>query len=144
MVSHDELNEARERAGMARSNFPKAVSARYDRRLSRVFVRLDSGIDVGFSPHDTQGLERARASQLRRIEVSPSGFGLHFPSVDADIYLPALLRGFRGSRKWMAKRLGTTGGKSRSAAKASAARRNGKLGGRPARKRKTEQTSVTA
>jgi hypothetical protein len=144
MVSRDELNEARERADIARSNLPKAVSARYDQRLGRVFVRLDSGIDVGFSPRDTQGLERARPSQLRRIEVSPSGFGLHFPSVDADIYLPSLLRGFRGSRKWMAARLGTAGGKSQSAAKASAARRNGKLGGRPTRSRKTRRTSVIA
>jgi hypothetical protein len=69
MVSRDEFNEARERAGIARSNFPKAVSARYVQRLGRVFVRLNSGIDVGFSPRDTQGLERARPSQLRRIEV---------------------------------------------------------------------------
>jgi hypothetical protein len=144
MVSRDDFEGAAERAALARSNFPKAISARYDQRLARVLIRLNSGIDVGFSPRDTQGLEHARTSQLRQIEVSPSGFGLHFPALDADIYLPALLRGFRGSRKWMAARLGTAGGKSRSAAKASAARRNGKSGGRPAKSRKTTRASATA
>jgi Protein of unknown function (DUF2442) len=144
MVSRDEFAGAAERTELARSNYPKAVSARYDLRLGRVFVRLNSGIDVGFAPRDTEGLEHARASQLRRIEVSPSGFGLHFPAVDADVYLPSLLRGFRGSQKWMAARLGAAGGKARSAAKSTAARRNGKLGGRPAKARKDARTSATA
>jgi hypothetical protein len=51
--------------------------------------------------------------------------------VDADLYLPALLDGFLGPRKWMASRLGTTGGKVRSTAKIAAAKRNGRRGGRP-------------
>jgi hypothetical protein len=39
---------------------------------------------------------------LSKIEISPSGLGLHFPAIDADLYLPALLDGFLGSRRWMA------------------------------------------
>ncbi len=39
--------------------------------------------------------------------------------------------GFLGSRNWMASRLGAEGGKSRSAAKIAAAKRNGRKGGRP-------------
>ena len=144
MVSRDEFAQANQRAENLWSTFPKAVSAHYDHRLGRVLVRLGSGLDVGFSPRETQGLEYAKPAQLRRIEISPSGFGIHFPELDADIYLPSLLQGFRGSKKWMAARLGTIGGKSRSAAKSSAARRNGKLGGRPARNRKSGRSSVTA
>ena len=53
---------------------------------------------------------------------------------DADLYLPAILEGFLGSKKWMASRLGQAGGKSRSLAKKSASRANGRLGGRPRRK----------
>jgi hypothetical protein len=60
-----------------------------------------------------------------------AGFGLHFPKLDADLYVPAILEGFLGSRKWMAARLGTAGGSSRSKPKAAAARANGSLGGRP-------------
>jgi len=29
--------------------------------------------------------------KLKQIEISPSGFGLHFPHIDADLYLPSLL-----------------------------------------------------
>jgi hypothetical protein len=76
-------------------------------------------------------LERATASQLEPIEISPSGFGIYFPKLDADLYLPGLLEGFLGSRKWMAVRMGQAGGKSRSLSKKAAARANGKLGGRP-------------
>jgi hypothetical protein len=72
---------------------------------------------------------------LDPIEISPSGFGIHFPKLDADLYLPALLEGLLGSRAWMAARLGARGGKATSPAKISAARANGRLGGRP---RKTE------
>ena len=82
-------------------------------------------------PQDAQGLEDATPEQLRQIEISPSGFGIHFPKLDADLYIPALLEGFFGSRNWIASRLGAQGGKARSAAKANAARKNGRLGGRP-------------
>lgn len=110
---------------------PRAVSARYDRENKSIEIHLSSNLKVSFSPRDAQGLEKATPSQLREIEISPSGFGIHFPKLDADLYLPAILQGFLGSRTWMASRLGQAGGKSRSAAKRAASRANGKLGGRP-------------
>jgi hypothetical protein len=114
-----------------RSSLPHAVAARYDRRIGRIVIQLNTNLDVAFSPRDAQGLENATPAQLSAIEISPSGFGIHFPKLDADLYLPALLEGFLGSRKWMASRLGAQGGKSTSAAKAAAAKRNGRRGGRP-------------
>jgi len=110
---------------------PQAVSAHYDRKNGRVVIRLSSNLDVSFSPNNAQGLEKASPSQLEEIEISPSGLGIHFPKLDADLYLPAIFQGFLGSRKWMASRLGQAGGESRSAAKRKASRANGKLGGRP-------------
>ncbi|MGD0777782.1 MAG: DUF2442 domain-containing protein, partial [Candidatus Solibacter sp.] len=83
------------------------------------------------SPSDVEGLEDANAAQLSEIEISPSGFGIHFPAVDADLYVPGLLEGILGSKTWMAARLGQIGGQSRSRAKKAASRANGKLGGRP-------------
>jgi Protein of unknown function (DUF2442) len=131
MTSREEFERAKRWTAGLRAAVLTAVAARYDRRLGRVVIRLSSGLDVAFSPRDAQGLEKAAAAQLRAIEISPSGFGIYFPRLDVDIYLPGLLQGFLGSRAWMAARLGAVGGKSRSAAKLSAARRNGKLGGRP-------------
>jgi hypothetical protein len=131
MVTRDEIKRADARASRLCDAGPTAVSANYDRRSGRVVVRLTSGIDVGFSPLDSQGLETAKPAQLDPIEISPSGLGLYFPKLDADLYLPALLEGGLGSKRWMAARLGARGGRARSAAKSAASRKNGRLGGRP-------------
>ncbi len=125
------FEKATERANEFGRTTPRAVSARYDRGSSRIVVDLNSKLTISFSPQDAQGLEHASPSQLEEIEISPSGFGIHFPKLDADLYIPALLEGVFGSKKWMAARLGQLGGKSRSRAKKAASRANGKLGGRP-------------
>lgn len=109
----------------------RAVGAHFNRRTGRVVVRLSNRLDVAFDPRDVQGLENATPAELGRIEISPSGLGMHFPAVDADVYIPALLEGVLGSERWMASRLGRRGGRSKSPAKVAAARQNGKLGGRP-------------
>jgi len=116
---------------IVRGIVPKAIAARYDRATGRIVIHLSSKLDVSFSPHDAQGLEHSKPSQLDEVEISPSGFGIHFPKLDADLYLPSLLERFLGSRRWMASRLGQVGGKSRSAAKRAAAKANGRMGGRP-------------
>jgi hypothetical protein len=126
-----EFRRANQRGLELQANVPKALAARYDRRTRRVVIGLSSGLEVGFLPERAQGLERASAAELEEIEITPSGYGIHFPKLDADLYLPALLQGFYGSRKWMAAGLGRVGGAARSRAKVAAARKNGKLGGRP-------------
>jgi hypothetical protein len=128
-----EFDSATRRAERRRKSEPFALTARFQRRGRRVLIRLNTGIEIAFSPADVEGLERADPEQLEPIEISPSGQGLHFPKLDADVYIPALLEGVLGSRKWMAARLGASGGQSRSAAKIEAARANGRLGGRPRR-----------
>ncbi len=135
MDVENQIALANERAQELLSTHPRAVSARYDRRIGRVVIHLNSKLDIAFSPHDAEGLEGARPDQLEPIEISPSGFGIHFPKLDADLYLPALLEGFLGSRKWMAARMGAEGGRSRSEAKSVAAKKNGSLGGRPRKKK---------
>jgi len=131
MARNDRFTAAGRKGKEMHELHPNAVAARFDRRLDRIIVRLSTGLEIAFSPRDAQGLERATPSQLSSIEISPSGFGIHFPKLDADIYIPALLEGFLGSRKWMASRLGAQGGRSKSPAKAAAAKQNGRFGGRP-------------
>src|SRR5580692_12370973 len=96
MTSREEFERANRREAGLRSAMPTAVAARYDRRLGRVVIRLSSGLDVAFSPRDAQGLANARPAELREIEISPSRFGIYFPRLDVDIYLPGLLQGFLG------------------------------------------------
>lgn len=131
MTSRNNFRQANQRARDLQARIPRAVSAHYDRKTGRIVVHLSSKLIVSFSPADAQGLESAQPSQLKEIEISPSGFGLHFPALDADLYVPGLLEGFLGSKAWMASRLGQLGGRSRTRKKRAASRVNGKLGGRP-------------
>lgn len=113
---------------------PVAVVARYDPLSGRVVIELDSGLEIAFRPQQAQGLETATPTDLSEIEISHSGQGLHFPAIDADLYLPALLDGFLGSKAWMAARMGEVGGRATTQAKQTAARANGRQGGRPRKK----------
>ncbi|HEX9199573.1 MAG TPA: DUF2442 domain-containing protein [Acidobacteriaceae bacterium] len=108
-----------------------ATEAHYDPASGNVFVRLSIGIGIFFSPDDVEALQGATPAQLKEIEITPSGLGIHFPKLDEGINVPNLLDGLTGTRKWMAARLGAQGGKARSLAKRTAARANGALGGRP-------------
>lgn len=130
-MSKDEFEAANKRAAARLRKIPCATTAQYERKRDRVVIGLSTGIEVAFRPRDAQGLERAKPGQLDTIEISPSGLGIHFPKLDADIYLPALLEGFLGSKRWIATEHGKIGGSVSTTAKAAAARRNGKLGGRP-------------
>ena len=130
-MARDEYAEANARGRRRRSGFSPASQAHYDARRDRIVITLRSGLELGFAPHDAQELEGASPTQLQRVEITPSGLGIYFPDADADIYLPALMEGMLGSRRWMASRLGRSGGRSRSDAKVAASRANGRLGGRP-------------
>ncbi len=131
MAVHENFKLANQRARDLQASIPRVVSAHYNRKSGHIVIHLSSKLILSFSPHDAQGLRNARPSQLDAIEISPSGFGIHFPKLDADIYIPGLLEGFLGSKKWMAARLGQIGGQSRSSVKRAASRANGRLGGRP-------------
>jgi hypothetical protein len=131
MAKPDEFSAATRRAATRRASEQFAIAARYDRRRDRVVVSLNTGLELAFPPHLAQGLEHAAPTDLTEIELSRSGFGIHFPKLDAHLYLPALLQGTFGSKTWMAAQLGAAGGRARSLAKATAARANGKRGGRP-------------
>ena len=142
MVTHEEFKRANERGLELESRVAKAVSAKYDRHLRRVVIQLNGKLGIFFAPREVEGLEHATPDQLNEIEISPSGHGIHFPQLDADVYLPSLLEGVFGSERWMASRMGKLGGSSRSAAKTLAARQNGKSGGRP-RQKGTGAVAVT-
>lgn len=111
----------------------RAIAAHYDRAAARVVVVLNTGLELAFPPDMAEGLSGAAPKDLATIEISPAGLGLHWPALDADLYLPTLIEGLFGSRRWMAARLGAAGGRVRSPAKAARARENGRKGGRPRR-----------
>ena len=130
-ITKAQFEAANARGIKTKADFPAVVSVHYDRRIARIIVALASGLELAFSPKHAPGLAHARPADLAHAEISPSGLGIYFPVLDADLYLPSLLEGFLGSKRWIAAEIGKLGGKSTTAAKAVAARENGRLGGRP-------------
>jgi len=121
-----------ERGNAARTTEPRALAAHYEAATGKVIVDLDNGCAFIFPARSVQGLDKATDEQLSQIEVLPTGVGLHWEALDADLSVTGLVAGLFGSRRWM-QELARRGGQSKSEAKANAARDNGKKGGRPLR-----------
>jgi Protein of unknown function (DUF2442) len=118
---------ARERGRIAMQTQPRATSARYDAKSGRIIVELVSGATFAFPPELVQDLCDGTPAQLAEVEISPVGFGLHWPSLDVDFTVPGLMNGIFGTARWMAQRAGSA----TSPKKAASSRENGKKGGRP-------------
>jgi hypothetical protein len=101
--------------------------------LDLLILRMSDGRRHMIPREDVQGLQSATKEQIARVEILGKGTGLHWPALDVDLYVPGLLRGVYGNKKWMAE-IGRSGGSVKSVAKKRAARVNGLKGGRPRQK----------
>ena len=95
-ITEDDVRQAKARMACARGH-AHVVSARYDSLTHRVTMHLNSGLELAIPSHLVEGLTDATPVALADIEVSPTGLGLHWPQLDADLYVPALLQGQFGS-----------------------------------------------
>jgi hypothetical protein len=94
MGAHPWINSSKKSIAQPSAQ-PRATAVRYDKMRRRIVVELSTGSEFAFPPHQAQGLESATPGDLRAIGISPSGYGLHFPKLDADLWLPALVGGGR-------------------------------------------------
>jgi hypothetical protein len=125
-----EIVAARQAAAEADRREPRAVTARYDPERHEVTIEFADGTRLGIPADRIQGLAGASPEALGEVEVTPSGSGLHWETLDVDLSVPGLVAGIFGTRAWMAE-LGRKGGQATSEAKAAASRANGRKGGRP-------------
>ncbi|MEW9809183.1 MAG: DUF2442 domain-containing protein [Candidatus Symbiodolus clandestinus] len=96
-----------EAQGLETLNSPnRAIAARYDFKAQRVMMTLVSGIELAIPPAIVQGLNTATPDELADIELTPMGIGFYFPTIDADVFVLAILQDFTGTRQWMARKLG--------------------------------------
>jgi hypothetical protein len=132
VTSRDRERYVRARArGLARAQDPSAVvNARYDPNMDLIDLKFGGGGSMAIPRKMVPGLERAPASKIESILVSPAGDALSWPSLDVDVYIPGLVEHAFGSRLFAAA-TGRRGGRRRSKAKAAAAKVNGAKGGRP-------------
>jgi len=126
-ISDEMIDAAIARGKELRKVEPRALSARYDKAHRAIVVKFTNGCMFSFPVRLAQGLERATAEQLASVKVLGRGSGLHWEALDADLSIPGLVNNVFGTRIHMAR----LAGRAKSAAKSSAARRNGLKGGRP-------------
>ena len=108
----------------------QAVSAKYDLKKNLIVVHLTNGANFSFPPNLAQGLQGAKNADLKIIDLSPQGTGLHWPRLNVDLSVTGLLSGVFGSRNWTREQAAKAG-RAKTEAKAVAARVNGAKGGRP-------------
>ncbi|MFM0566929.1 DUF2442 domain-containing protein [Paraburkholderia caledonica] len=99
VITEEQVTAAEARMKKRVSQTPVARKAFFFQ--GNVVLVLSNGERFSFRPEQAQGLENARPDDLREIEISPLGDGLHFPALDADLSVPSLLRGVFGSKSWM-------------------------------------------
>ncbi len=130
IMSNQQFDSALEQARKFAASDRRAVRVAYEKKPDLVTLHLDDGVRVSIPRMSLQGLQDAKPAQLSKVEILGRGTGLRWPLLDVDHYVPGLLNHIFGTSRWMAE-LGRRGGATTSAAKAAAARANGKKGGRP-------------
>lgn len=130
-VTNVQLERAEARGRKVLETEPRASAARDDRATGRVVVDLVNGCTYAFPTRLVQDLHDASPDALAGVEVDGLGFNLHWPTLDVDLYVPALVSGIFGTRSWMTRELARVAGRVKSPAKSAAARANGAKGGRP-------------
>lgn len=102
-VTDRQLRSAEARGRRMLATEPRAAAARYDRTSGRVVVDLVNGCTYAFPAHLAQDLHGANTEDLAHVEVDGVGFNLHWPALDVDLYVPALVAGIFGTRAWVAQ-----------------------------------------
>ncbi|MGH9946310.1 MAG: DUF2442 domain-containing protein [Pyrinomonadaceae bacterium] len=137
-----QFQEATRRGAEHLARLPKAASARFDTKSKRIVLEMQNGTTVLVPVNLIQGLQEGDDRTLSDFTLMTENSQIHWNELDVQFYIKDLLRGVFGTPRWMAglkehlSEIGKRGGASRSPAKRSASRNNGKLGGRP-RKQQT-------
>jgi hypothetical protein len=104
----------------------RAISASTDETNRRIVMELSNGVSVAFPIDQIQGLEGVALEDLVNVKVQGRGFGLHVPTIDADISVACLFANLLGSNVMV-----------QAERRAIASRANGHKGGRPKDSAKT-------
>jgi hypothetical protein len=70
---------------------PRAVAARYLPARDRVEIDLASGWSVQVPRSFSARLAQASPQECEQVEIVDSGLGLHWPAIDEDWYVPAVI-----------------------------------------------------
>ncbi len=85
-------------------NAPAAPAARkveFVPGVRLLLLELKSGQRLAIPVEDLEDLVNTTDEQLATIELLGPGTGIHFPEFDGNLYVPYLVEGSRGSKRWM-------------------------------------------
>lgn len=119
-----------ESAAAPEEPFVSAVSLENLGGYMTIMLKMSDGSVHGIPKSKLEGLANVADEVASNVEITEDGFGVRWPDLDLDMYVPPLLQGIYGTKTWMSS-LGRHGGRVRSEAKGRAARENGLKGGRP-------------
>lgn len=122
VTSDAEIDAALKRSAVL-ENEPLAVTVEHNEALNLLIVGLSNGRRLVLPVEDVQGLEETTHQQMQHYELPGRGTGISFPYLDIHLYVPALIEGVYGNRRWMAD-LERKGGRATSSAKRLASRSN--------------------
>jgi hypothetical protein len=98
----------------------RASSVKYEPATGKVVLDLVNGCTYAFPAGVVQDLVGASDENLGHVELDGAGFNLHWPTLDVDLFVPAIGSGVFGARKWMAGEFARIAGPARSPAKGAA------------------------
>lgn len=107
------------------------VAAEFDAESDSILLTMKNGVKIALPRKKIWELKRATPKQLAELIVSPLRDSISFPAIDADIHTFPLLKDLLFDPSEFARVAGST----TSPAKAAAARKNGRKGGRPPKKK---------
>lgn len=107
-----------------------ARSARYSPTRDAFILKMFTGASVELPRRLVPYVNKAPKHLGAEVELLPGGSGLHWEQLDMDHSVPGLIREIFGLNRDF-RRAGAT----KSKARAAASRANGRLGGRPRKKR---------
>ena len=87
----DETIERARRTGAESLSGPRAVAARYLADRQRIEIDLSSGWSIQVPRSFSALTANADAAACSMIEITDSGLGLHWPLLDDDWYVPAVV-----------------------------------------------------
>lgn len=93
-ISEEEYELANKRAEEMRRTVPYAINARLEAPSGRMVITLSTGAPLNVPISEISQLATVSELQLSKIEISPSGYGIYFPELDVDLYVPGLLEEF--------------------------------------------------
>lgn len=101
VTTDEEIDEAIERARRFEKYDRRLVTANYSATTDSLRMTLNDGVTCIIPRALIQGLEGAKESHLKKMQILGNGTGLLWPILDVAHYVPGLLQGVYGTEKWM-------------------------------------------